>query len=171
MTCMHARPYAAAACFDFSMATKNICVCCRHPHDTTRNHTTQAWLFVGVMFILGSEKSWHIPVIASAAFTATVIIVPGIYEYCLSDAQRRRLNAAMVALRLRRGAEQHSHDGRVAITTTRSTAKLLMPESSKLSGADLSAPIDTQDDGRLERTLSPAVLPGYDVRRRSSANN
>lgn len=49
----------------------------------------QVWLFVGVLLILGSGNRWIIPLVASIAFAAAVIIVPAVYEYLLSDEQKR----------------------------------------------------------------------------------
>lgn len=50
------------------------------------------WLFVGVLLILGSGNKWHIPLIASAIFTALVIIVPAVYEYALNERQRAAIS-------------------------------------------------------------------------------
>lgn len=53
------------------------------------------WQFVGVLLILGSGTNWKLPLIASLAFTAVVIIVPGVYEYLLSEGQKRAVSAAL----------------------------------------------------------------------------
>jgi hypothetical protein len=53
------------------------------------------WQFVGVILILGSGTNWVIPLIASLAFAAAVIIVPGLYEYVLSEKQKRAVGAAL----------------------------------------------------------------------------
>lgn len=60
-------------------------MCCR----------VQVWLFIGVLVILGSGTRWVIPVVASLAFTAVIIIVPAIYEYCLNDAQKAAVTARL----------------------------------------------------------------------------
>lgn len=46
------------------------------------------WLFAGVILILGFGERWIIPLVASLIFTALVILLPALYEYVLSDAQR-----------------------------------------------------------------------------------
>jgi hypothetical protein len=46
-----------------------------------------------VLLILGSGNRWIIPLVASIAFAAAVIIVPAVYEYLLSDEQKRKLGA------------------------------------------------------------------------------
>jgi hypothetical protein len=52
----------------------------------------QPWLLVGTTFILGMGERWYISIIASAAFTALVILVPVFWEYVLSEKQRQSLS-------------------------------------------------------------------------------
>jgi hypothetical protein len=65
------------------------------------------WLLFGVVLILGSGNKWYIPLIASAVFIAIVIVLPLIYEKCLSPSQREALSAALCCGRGRK-AQRYS---------------------------------------------------------------
>lgn len=56
------------------------------------------WLLVGVILILGSGNKVYIPLIITGAFTALVVILPLIYERCLSQNQQASIKNSLRGL-------------------------------------------------------------------------
>lgn len=81
----------------FCVARFPCCPCPQPPPKPQRltQKNQQAWLLVGVILILGSGYNYAIPLIVSLAFTAAVLIIPAIYEFVLSPAQRDAISAKL----------------------------------------------------------------------------